>query len=168
MHSSPMDFHIRHYAYDGELLGSAVMKGAALSSRWLAVTDSLLDAGPILRRQLGEPLKGYALECAAGMCWFEVGGLSTYFGVLLRPRAEKQNQRLLEVFCAKLQQAEPVVIGCADPAQFIEQLRQSPERPLFIVVNWLNLDVPELDRQAMFQLAYHFAGSYFRWHEETS
>jgi len=167
MNSVAEDFQICHYAFDGELLGSSEMKGSTLSSRWLDVTYDLLAAGPVFRSSLDGSLSAYELRCAAGICQFLVGGLPSFSGVLLSSAAEEQNRQLLEVFCRQLEQSPLVASECSSLPEFRQALYGIRARPAFVVVNWLNPDVSEQDQEAMFQLAYHFASSYFRWCDAT-
>jgi hypothetical protein len=160
-------FHISHYAFDGELLGSSEMKRAGLSEKWLGVTSDFLATGPIFSCKLSGTLEGYTVECTAGICQFRVRGNLAFSGALLVSGAEEQNQQLLEVFCRSLERA-PLVTGAGSNSRdLLKALRETDQRPAFLVVNWLNPDISQQDQEAMFQLAYHFAGSYFQWRDDA-
>jgi hypothetical protein len=143
------------------------MEFSRLSEKWLSVTDDLLSSGPIFSRSLEGPLGAYEIKITAGLCDFRVGGNTTFSAVLLAAAPENQNQRLLDAFCKQLESVLYPTGACADLPAFLSELKAIHERPAFVVVNWFHKNVSEQDQGAMFQLAYHFAGSYFRWRRDA-
>ena len=143
-------FLVAHYAPDGELLGSAALSLEQLSSRWLAVCSDLIESsgGPVFARPLGGTLAHFTVECAPGFCYFKVSGVTLFHAVLLRGTGGN-SPSLLAHFAGLIRQpAESLA-----PASY----------PAALVLNTFAPGVAEQDREAMFQLAYHFAGAYFSW-----
>jgi hypothetical protein len=167
MSNSIRGFCILHYAFDGELLGSSQMENSRLSPKWSSVADELLSGGPIFSHSLDGPLSKYEVELTAGLCDFRVRGHTAFSGVLLASSSEAQNQTLLGAFCTRLESLLLLANSCAELSSFMDELKVIGQRPVFIIVNWLNDNVSEHDQGAMFQFAYHFAGSYFRWYENA-
>jgi len=143
-------FRVAHYAPDGELLGSAEFDLAQLSSRWMAACSDLIEAngGPVFARSLGSTLEHFTIESAPGFCSFKVSGVTLFHAVLLTG-SEGNTPALLAHFGGLLHQP-------------VESLAP-PHYPAALVLNTLAPGVSEQDREAMFQLAYHFAGAYFIW-----
>lgn len=160
-------FRIFHYTFDGELLGSAKMEHSKLSPKWISLADGLLTGGPIFNRSLGGPLSRYEIQLTAGVCEFRVDGYKAFSAVLLTASSETKNQSLLEAFSSQLERALLPANACADLPGFMNELKAICERPAFVVINWLNDNVSEQDQGAMFQFAYHLAGSYFRWRDDA-
>jgi hypothetical protein len=143
------DFVMERCLGDGRLLESRSWAYSELSNRWLAVCADIIEShGPILSVDLGDTLAGYKFECTAGFCRFSVGGELLFAGVLLPPSVPSQNEALLKILATKTGRTFTP---------------ESPARPLYLVVDYGNAKAPQVDRDAMFELSYHFAAAYFRW-----
>jgi hypothetical protein len=132
------------------MLGSAEFGLAQLSTRWLEACSNLIETsgGPIFARALGGSLERFSIECAPGMCSFAVSDIPLFHSVLLTS-GQGNSPALLSHFGALLGQES-------------EQLAP-PHYPAALLLNTFAPGVSEQDREAMFQLAYHFAGAYFSW-----
>jgi len=158
-------FRIEHFAFDGEALGAQAQLLSQLSPKWLAIGEDLLAThGPVFTQNMGSTLSHYEIKCAAGLCWFSVAATPALFGVVLPVSPDAQSRALLTTFVSQLQCAKPVLEHCRDVPEFLGRISSLKERPVFIVVNWLNPNIPAQDQEAMFQLATHFAGAYLQWH----
>ncbi len=141
-------FTVTHYAPDGELFGSSALKYSELSTKWLRICTDLIDSyGPIFDQSMGSTLSHYRIKCTAGLCHFSVNGHIVFIGAMLPPSVEPQNIDLLQTLSSQVGRTFSV----------------SPSRPHFLVVDLLEVRVPEGDRHAMFQLSYHLAAAYLLW-----
>ena len=142
-------FSVSHYAPDGEQLGSADFAIDQLSPRWLAICGELLDAyGLVFSRSMGSTLERFSIECAGPICYFKIGGTVLYSTVLLVSSAAASCKDSVAHFCGQFSQDVAIAI----PENF----------PTFLVLDTFANGVEDNDRAALFQLAYHFAGAYFR------
>jgi hypothetical protein len=143
-------FRVAHYAPDGELLGTAEFLPEQLSSRWLAVCSNLIEinGGPVFAQSMGGTLQHFAIECAPGFCYFKVSGVTVFHAVLLTG-SEGNTPALLAHFGNLVR----LPVKSLAPHHY----------PAALVLDTLSPGVSEQDREAMFQLAYHFAGAYFTW-----
>ena len=143
-------FSLAHYAPDGELLGSADFSPDQLSSRWLEICRDLVDAGgPVFSRSMSSPLERFSIDCAGPICHFKVNGTVLFSTVLLASASAANYQQSVAHFSAQLTSGTSLQI----PSHF----------PAFLVLNTFAPGIEEADREALFQLAYHFASAYFSW-----
>jgi hypothetical protein len=140
-------FSLSHFAPDGKLLGSANFSIDQLSPRWLAVCGDLLDAcGPVFSRSMGSTLERFSIECAGPICHFKVGSTVLYSTTLLTDSAATSREQSLAHFRRQLAK----ISLFAAPRSF----------PAFLVLDTFAPGIDEQDRDALFQLTYHFAGAY--------
>ena len=147
-------FKVIHCAMDGELLESADLEFSNLSPKWLNYCSELLTSGPTFSTTLDGPLSTWRVTCTAGLCRFEIDDTLVLVGVVLRPNAEQQNQALLNLLSSP---------------EWNAVLAHTPsERPMFAVADLLPEAGSDENNEALFQLAYHFAGAYLKWHQDAN
>ncbi|MGH8524971.1 MAG: hypothetical protein ACREXY_12395, partial [Gammaproteobacteria bacterium] len=84
------------------------------------------------------------------------------FAAIVPAYPHVQAEAVLTTFAAHVGALTPVKEQCADVASFQRAIAAVPERPVYVVVNWFNAEIPEPDQEGIFQLSLHFAAAYLR------
>lgn len=141
---------IHEYAVDGALLYSGQLARDKLSARWVQLWRDLLDArGPVFACSLGSTLTRFSVDSVPGICHFKVDDTVVYIAAVLPSDTAENYQTSLGHFAGLLDSR----------AHF-----HPPERcPAFLVLNLEQADIAAVERDALFELAYHYAGAYLDW-----
>jgi hypothetical protein len=143
---------VHHFAPGGELLAEATIPRDQLSEKWVGMCRDLLEArGAVFAETLGGTLNQFAIEAAGGMSYFRVDGEILYAAVVVPSHDSKNGEALLTHFRSLF----PTPPSDSRPTSY----------PCMLVLNTFATAPNDQEREALFQLAYHFGAAYCEWHE---
>ena len=160
-------FAIAVFDVTGEMAGRTEFDAGQLSPDWLQLCESVLDAhGSTFAVDLTGPLAHLSLRFTAAMgaamvTFSACGHLATSM-LLLTGQAAPAETELLEMFRESAASAAAKQVGQPADGRAFAGLRSVAERPAAIIVAWGNPETTEEEEDTVRDLAWHFAGAFFR------
>jgi len=148
---------------DGSLVGTGSRQRAALSPKWLAIADDLVrSATQFGRAALSiKSLDHLALKLTrvrgASLATYYAHGVTAASTLMLRGDDPHAEADLMQMFVDSLR-ASPRVASLGHPNPFSE-LFSLKERPLHVVVPWVQHEIDEDDVSLVQELSAHVAGT---------
>ena len=165
-------FSIAVFDVTGEMVGRTAFDASQLSPHWLQLCDSLLAAhGSTFAADLTGPLAHLGLRftgaTGAAMVTFSARGHLATSMLLLTGRAAEAESELLEGFRSSAAAAVEKQLGQPADGRAFAGLRSVADRPLALIVAWGNPNTSEEEEDEVRELAWHFAGAFFRREQRT-